>query len=162
LTSQVQTLVSSAAWLCNRVLNPKSAGAEKGPKFLLGNMASAGCEGSLGGPISTAVKVAVRIRPLVGMEAAAGCQVCLHGDEENNQVVAGDNCFRFDHVFDSESTQEEVYRKTTLPLVERCLDGYNATVFAYGQTGSGKTWTVGNAYSVNGRPEDAGIIPRAV
>lgn len=65
-------------------------------------------------------------------------------------MVAGDNrCFHFDNVFGVDSTQEEVYRTTTLPLVERCLDGFNATVLAYGQTGSGKTWTVGNAYTVN-------------
>lgn len=64
-------------------------------------------------------------------------------------MVVGDNrCFKFDNVFATDSSQEEVYRKTTLPLVKRCLDGFNATVLAYGQTGSGKTWTVGNAYVV--------------
>lgn len=66
------------------------------------------------------------------------------------KIVAGDSrCFRFDHVFGVESTQQEVYDKTTHPLVERCLDGFNATILAYGQTGSGKTWTVGNAYTVS-------------
>lgn len=65
------------------------------------------------------------------------------------KVVAADNrCFKFDHVFGMESAQREVYETTTRPLVERCLDGFNATVLAYGQTGSGKTWTVGNAYTV--------------
>eukprot|EP00752_Nemacystus_decipiens_P009306 g8317.t1 len=78
-------------------------------------------------------------------------------------VVTGDSRRRkFDHVFGADSTQEQVYRSTTLPLVNRCLEGYNATVLAYGQTGSGKTFTVGNAYTVNAPPEDAGIIPRAV
>lgn len=64
-------------------------------------------------------------------------------------IVTGDSRRRkFDHVFGSDSTQEQVYRRTTLPLVNRCLEGYNATVLAYGQTGSGKTFTVGNAYTV--------------
>ena len=64
-------------------------------------------------------------------------------------VVTGDNRRRkFDHVFGADSTQEQVYRRTTLPLVKRCLEGYNATVLAYGQTGSAKTFTVGNAYTV--------------
>lgn len=53
-------------------------------------------------------------------------------------------------MFGADSTQEQVYRSTTLPLVNRCLEGYNATVLAYGQTGSGKTFTVGNAYTVRG------------
>lgn len=34
----------------------------------------------------TAVQVAVRVRPLVSMETAAGCQECMFGDSENNQV----------------------------------------------------------------------------
>ncbi|CAM9282190.1 unnamed protein product, partial [Hapterophycus canaliculatus] len=119
----------------------------------------------------TSVKVAVRLRPLVGLETSAGCQECMFGDSDNNQarkkteevVITGDSRRRrFDHVFGADSTQEQVYKSTTFPLVQRCLEGYNATVLAYGQTGSGKTFTVGNAYTVNGSPEDAGIIPRAV
>lgn len=34
----------------------------------------------------TSVKVAVRVRPLIGMESASGCQACMFGDSENNQV----------------------------------------------------------------------------
>lgn len=34
----------------------------------------------------TQVKVAVRVRPLIGMERAAGCQPCMFGDSENKQV----------------------------------------------------------------------------
>ncbi|CAM9590810.1 unnamed protein product, partial [Ectocarpus sp. 8 AP-2014] len=112
----------------------------------------------------TSVKVAVRVRPLVGMETAQGCVECMFGDNDNNQVIiTGDSRRRkFDNVFGADSTQEQVYRSTALPLVRRCLEGFNATILAYGQTGSGKTHTVGNAYTVNGSPEDAGIIPRAV
>lgn len=67
-------------------------------------------------------------------------------------IITGDRRRRkFDHVFGADSTQEQVYRSTTLPLVNRCLEGYNATVLAYGQTGSGKTFTVGNAYTVRTR-----------
>ncbi|CAM9178600.1 unnamed protein product, partial [Scytosiphon promiscuus] len=121
----------------------------------------------------TSVKVAVRLRPLVGLETSAGCQECMFGDSDSNQarekktreqvIITGDSRRRkFDHVFGADSTQEQVYKNTTFPLVQRCLEGYNATVLAYGQTGSGKTFTVGNAYTVNGSPDDAGIIPRAV
>lgn len=38
----------------------------------------------------------------------------------------------FDHVFQMDTTQEEVFEKTAKPLLPGVLDGYNATVFAYG------------------------------
>lgn len=34
----------------------------------------------------TQVKVAVRLRPLIGIERGAGCQPCMFGDSDNNQV----------------------------------------------------------------------------
>lgn len=34
----------------------------------------------------TSVRVAVRVRPLVSMETAAGCQECMFGDCDNNQA----------------------------------------------------------------------------
>lgn len=34
----------------------------------------------------TSVRVAVRVRPLVSMETAAGCQECMFGDSDNNQA----------------------------------------------------------------------------
>jgi kinesin family protein 18/19 len=49
-------------------------------------------------------------------------------------------------LFDQHSTQEQVFEKTTKPLVKPVLNGYNSTVFAYGATGAGKTHTmIGNA-----------------
>jgi kinesin family member 2/24 len=54
------------------------------------------------------------------------------------------SAFTFDHVFDEHVTTEEVYRHTTMPLVDFCVAGMGgrATVFAFGQTGSGKTHTM--------------------
>lgn len=34
----------------------------------------------------TSVKVAVRLRPLVGLETSAGCQECMFGDSDSNQA----------------------------------------------------------------------------
>jgi hypothetical protein len=28
------------------------------------------------------------------------------------------------------------------PMIDKCLEGYNATLFAYGHTGAGKTYTI--------------------
>lgn len=53
------------------------------------------------------------------------------------------NSFQFDHAFGEDSTTEDIYVRTTLPLVDHvvALQG-RATVFCYGQTGSGKTFTM--------------------
>ena len=63
-----------------------------------------------------------------------------------------DKRFKFDHIFDSSASQEDVFRGVRMPqMLEGVLDGYHATVFAYGQTGSGKTFTMeGYQYEVRG------------
>ena len=66
--------------------------------------------------------------------------------------------YLFDVAFGADSTQEEVYLKTTKPLVDSVLQGYNATVFAYGATGSGKTYTMEGLHDV---PEQRGVIPNS-
>ena len=69
--------------------------------------------------------------------------------------------FTFDHVYDDESSQEEIYKNTARLSVCSALEGYNATIFAYGQTGTGKTYTMeGFKYSLV--DESRGIIPRAI
>ena len=52
--------------------------------------------------------------------------------------------FTFDEAFDSNASNEEVYKRTASPLVEYTFQGGKATCFAYGQTGSGKTHTMLN------------------
>jgi kinesin family protein 18/19 len=64
--------------------------------------------------------------------------------------------FFFDYAFDENTTQEEVYKKTTKFLLQSVIDGYNATVLAYGATGCGKT------YTMVGRDSDEGIMVRSL
>lgn len=40
--------------------------------------------------------------------------------------------YQYDNVFGPNVTQQEVFERTTKPLLDGLLDGYNATVFAYG------------------------------
>lgn len=82
--------------------------------------------------------------------------------------------FTYDHVFDSTSTQSDIY-EYVYPLVNASIQGYNSTVFAYGVTGSGKTYTItGSSVNIKSNlsssigmfsilnSEKKGIIPRAL
>lgn len=58
--------------------------------------------------------------------------------------------FGFDEVFGTEATQNDLWRSTK-PMVQSALDGFNSTIFAYGATGSGKTFSLlGNGVNCNG------------
>ena len=61
-----------------------------------------------------------------------------------------------DNVFDSSSTSEQVYQRTTEDIINKVIGGFNGTIFAYGQTSSGKTHTM------RGTKATPGIIPLAV
>lgn len=64
--------------------------------------------------------------------------------------------FKFDHVFASHCTNLEVYERTSKPMIDKLLTGFNATIFAYGMTGSGKTFTM------SGNEQELGLIPLSV
>ena len=50
--------------------------------------------------------------------------------------------FKFNHIFQKNAYQDQVFTKVAKGVIDNCLAGYNGTIFAYGQTGSGKTFTV--------------------
>ncbi|CAH8533292.1 unnamed protein product [Heterobilharzia americana] len=111
----------------------------------------------------TSVKVGIRIRPLSDNEVTDGCSTCLsYPNEEGRIIIGNDKLFGFDFIFKETDSQEFVYKKAALPMVDTVLKGYNATLFAYGQTGSGKTYTMGT-YVTENLPEDSvGIVPRII
>lgn len=100
-----------------------------------------------GGPSSSSVQVAVRVRPMLPQEAGnTECVEVLKSSSNgksppsNNVVRLGGDSgprFTFDEVFPLSTTQHQVYENCVAPLVASCLEGYNATILAYGQTGSG-------------------------
>ncbi len=112
-----------------------------------------------------AVVVVLRIRPLLGLEAGhnkiisiptAG-QAVLEGAKKGQE----DHSFTYDHVFGEETDQYTVYDTCVTPLLDKFLQGYNATILAYGQTGSGKTYSMGTDGRVidPDQLEAAGIVP---
>ncbi|KAJ0399913.1 hypothetical protein P43SY_008119 [Pythium insidiosum] len=111
---------------------------------------------------NASVRVAVRVRPLIGREKVERCDECVSVVEAERQVVMGKNrAFTYDYVFSKYAQQSDVWHCVE-PLAAATFDGYNATVFAYGQTGSGKTFTMGSGSAVHLAPEDWGIIPRVI
>jgi kinesin family protein 2/24 len=51
--------------------------------------------------------------------------------------------FQFDHAFGEDSTTDQIYVATTMPLLDHVIQTQGrATCFCYGQTGSGKTYTM--------------------
>jgi hypothetical protein len=79
--------------------------------------------------------------------------------------------FEMDHVFDVDSTQEQIFTQIMPNVLQDLLKGINCTLFTYGQTGSGKTYTMqgqsqavadntnNNSVAVAG---SRGLIPRIV
>ncbi|XP_018107419.1 centromere-associated protein E isoform X2 [Xenopus laevis] len=103
-----------------------------------------------------AVKVCVRVRPLIQREQ--GDQANLQWKAGNNTIsqVDGTKSFNFDRVFNSHESTSQVYQEIAVPIIRSALQGYNGTIFAYGQTSSGKT------YTMMGTPNSLGIIPQAI
>ncbi|KAL4460357.1 hypothetical protein ABPG74_000108 [Tetrahymena malaccensis] len=133
------------------------------------------------------VKVAVRVRPPIAREKKENFPFISTVDvsPDNKSIVICDflqaeklppeeiqefiqnpknypkYSFTFDHVYDQDSTQEEVYELTAKQSVLSVLEGFNSTIFAYGQTGTGKTFTMEGFYMHHTDP-NIGIIPRAM
>ncbi|KAK9803630.1 hypothetical protein WJX72_007017 [[Myrmecia] bisecta] len=100
------------------------------------------------------IRVFCRIRP-----AASSVVSCLPDGVSVRLEAEGvkDSSFTFDHVFDQQSSQADVFQQVS-ELVQSALDGYKVCLFSYGQTGAGKTHTMQGTRAAAGQ----GIIPRAV
>ena len=72
-----------------------------------------------------------------------------------NQENKPEKNFEFDYIFDSKSTQNDVYEEVTL-LIQSMIQGNNICIIAYGQTCTGKTYTIQGPDSKN-----PGITARA-
>ncbi|KAG2218460.1 hypothetical protein INT45_003004 [Circinella minor] len=112
---------------------------------------------------STAVRVCLRVRPLTQKERLSNCSECLSYIPNEPQILIGtDKSFTYDYVFDTNTEQANVYRSAGAPLMQKFMDGFNATILAYGQTGSGKTYSMGTGLENTNDPENEGIVPRCI
>ncbi|XP_045559051.1 centromere-associated protein E isoform X7 [Salmo salar] len=112
----------------------------------------------------SAVKVCVRVRPLIereetAAESAEPVKLYWKTDKKTIHQVDDGNLtknFSFDRVFSAEETTLQLYQELAKPLVVSTVEGYNGTIFAYGQTSSGKTFTM------MGSSLTPGVIPLAM
>ncbi|KAF7725370.1 Kinesin-like protein kif21b [Apophysomyces ossiformis] len=113
---------------------------------------------------STAVRVALRVRPLTQKEQLSNCTECISFIPQQPQIIIGkDHSFTYDYVFDTQTPQHFLYQSSVTPLLEKFMEGYNATILAYGQTGSGKTYSMGTALDIDTtNSENQGIVPRFI
>ena len=93
-------------------------------------------------PAATAsVQVVVRLRPLNEREKKHGTLPVISASTSDKTVtvIKGTgsrqvkSSYKFDNVFTSFSTQEDVFEATLQPIIRDVLNGYESTVFAYGQ-----------------------------
>ncbi|TFK65077.1 kinesin-domain-containing protein [Pluteus cervinus] len=114
------------------------------------------------------IRVFCRVRPRMKEELQANMifpdrrdhkEIALYSSSESatGQERKEVHTFSFDRVFESDSTQTEVFEEIS-QLAQSCIDGYNVCIFAYGQTGSGKSFTMEGGSTA----ATAGMIPRAV
>ncbi|CAH2021240.1 unnamed protein product [Acanthoscelides obtectus] len=86
------------------------------------------------------------IRPMIHREVADGLErlwnVRVNCIWEADESSRHGEVYIFDHVFNQECTNSDVYGSVVKPLVDSFMEGFNATIFAYGQTSSGKTHTI--------------------
>ena len=106
-------------------------------------------------PTSRNICIAVRKRPMSEKERqkldhdSVSCfppQVWIHSAKLKVDGITkylDHTSFQFDHAFGEDSSTQQIYLQTTLPLVDHVVSTKGrATVFCYGQTGSGKTYTM--------------------
>lgn len=98
---------------------------------------------------TTSVKVAVRVRPMAAKELLANSSECVEIIPGTQQIIVGggpgcgvgtetvyaftQKSFTFDYLFDESTSQEFLFEQSVSQLVQRFLEGFNATILAYGQ-----------------------------
>ncbi|KAF9182596.1 kinesin-like nuclear fusion protein [Haplosporangium sp. Z 767] len=118
------------------------------------------------------VRVFCRVRPIASTEATLA--FIQYPDLEGRDIVLADGTesgtealprvkktlpFTFDKVFQSSSTQADVFEEVS-QLVQSVMEESNVTILAYGQSGSGKTFTLEG--SQDSADQAMGLIPRSV
>ena len=107
------------------------------------------------------MKVCVRLKLHAGETSRR-----VHAFDANHvsvlEVSGPPTLYRFDHVFDDDASNQEVFRRCAYDAFTRAVSGLDAAIMTYGQTGSGKTFTMlgPEACSFRADDESNGLIPQ--
>ncbi|KAL0558412.1 hypothetical protein IC582_002977 [Cucumis melo] len=106
--------------------------------------------------IKGSIRVFCRVRPFLLTDRRRICDpILVEQDKVRVRSSGTKKEFEFDKIFSKETSQEEIYSEVE-PIIQSALDGRNVCIIAYGQTGTGKT------YTMDGKMEQPGIVPRAL
>ena len=105
---------------------------------------------------ATELRVAVRLRPLLGRDCDAS-EPSLRLTDATVQL--GGQEFAFDRAFGGAASQQAVAGHCGAPLVERLFGGVHGCLFAFGQTGAGKTFSMLGAEGGRRRACQDGVLP---
>jgi hypothetical protein len=108
---------------------------------------------------SSAVKVAVVVRPLLRGERKAGAREAVAARHPHKVVCAASGAaagvaaaapaeeWHFDRAYRAElgsaAALKALHEECARPVIDRFCRGFNGTILAYGQTGGGKTFAMG-------------------
>jgi len=56
----------------------------------------------------------------------------MYTASSDNQIVLNSNYYQYTKVLDQIATQEELYTESSKPIIEKCFEGYNGSIFVYG------------------------------
>eukprot|EP00696_Hemimastix_kukwesjijk_P013370 gnl/Hemi2/26746_TR8996_c0_g1_i1.p1 gnl/Hemi2/26746_TR8996_c0_g1~~gnl/Hemi2/26746_TR8996_c0_g1_i1.p1 ORF type:complete len:674 (-),score=283.94 gnl/Hemi2/26746_TR8996_c0_g1_i1:467-2488(-) len=105
---------------------------------------------------SLSVKTVVRCRPLNGVEKKIGAKIALTIDgnkvDVTNPKDGKMSSYQFEKVYNMFSRGREIYTDYCLDMVEKVMEGFNASILVYGQATSGRT------YTLFGDPTEPGLI----
>lgn len=114
------------------------------------------------------VRVIARFRPmnkveLELVERGMG-NVCVKYNKKDGCTVMNSvgfsQSYTLDRIFDSNTSQEQIFNEVAKTTINDILRGYNGTIFTYGQSGSGKTHTMYGSSLYD--PDLKGMIPRCI
>ena len=87
--------------------------------------------------MTTPIQVAVRLRPMnnreresIDITEVTNTAITLTNPQTNKV-----NQYNFDHVYDSTTSQQQIYDDIGRAAIDNALTGYNGCIFMYGQTG---------------------------
>ncbi|WVW85845.1 hypothetical protein I302_107883 [Kwoniella bestiolae CBS 10118] len=99
-------------------------------------------------------------RPYLEIQSETDVLMRAPSDSSRHHIPKPPHIYSFDKVFPPTTPQSGFFTTTTLPLVEKLLQGENGLLFAYGVSNSGKSYTIqgGSTHSAI----DRGVLPRSI